>query len=215
MPTYLAKYRPLNSSSAGQRAAACFNIPPYVDGSCRREPDFECEFPAISALCRGKLFAPQLEEGDEVVYITTKDFYGEAFRHWRIVARIRVVKCFTSHQDAAIWYRSQIGKLPSNCMVAGNPPLPLSHTSRGASHCASGCGSSAASLKQWNKHYQKRADTIPVFLACEAVWWNLSAPAILTDERAFKILGSGKRVRSRNPIQITKRQLKRLESVDR
>src|SRR4051812_12314442 len=100
MPNYLAKYHPLNSTLAGQRAAAQFSIPPYVDGSCRREPDLECEFPAITALCRGELFAPYLKEGDEVIYITTKNFYGESFRHWRIVARLRILKRFESHAIA-------------------------------------------------------------------------------------------------------------------
>ena len=213
MSTYLAKYRPLNSTPEGQRVVGRFKIPPYVDGSCRREPDLECGFPSISALCRGELFAPHLKEGDEIVYITTKDFYGEAFRHWRIVARLKVLKRFASHPDAATWYRGQIGKVPSNCMVAGNPPLPLSRTSRGASNCAPGCGSVAATLKQWNEHYQKRADTIPVFLACKAVWKELVSPTILTDRNAFKILGSWELVRSRLPIKITDLERQSLESL--
>jgi len=213
MPIYLAKYRPLNSTPEGQRAVAQFNIPPYVDGSCRREPDLECEFPSISALCRGELFAPHLKEGDEIVYITTKDFYGEAFRHWRIVARLKVLKRFDSHPDAATWYRGQIGKVPSNCMVAGNSPLPLSHTSRGPSICAPGCGSAAATLKQWNAHYQTRTDTIPVLLACKSVWKELVSPPILADRNAFKILGSCERVNSRLPIKISPSELSAVEKL--
>ena len=213
MSTYLAKYFPLCSTNAGQLAAANFNLPPYVDGSCRREPDFECQFPSISAICRGKLFAPYLEEGDEIVYITTKGMYGETFEHRRIVARLKIFKRFPSHRDAAMWYRGKIGKVPSNCMVPGNPPFPLSHTTRGNGHCAPGCGSAAASLKQWNQRYQKRADTIQVFLACKSVWKELTSPAKLNDEVALKILGSWKRVRSRLPIQITEKELKAIESI--
>jgi hypothetical protein len=213
MTIYLAKYRPLNSTLEGQRAATRFDILPYVDGSCRREPDFECEFPSISALCRGKLFAPHLKEGDEVVYITTKNRYGEAFRHWRMVASLKVFKHFDSHSEAAEWYRGKVGKLPSNCIVAGNPPLPLSRTSRGTSNCAPGCGSAAATLKQWNDHYQGRANTIRVFLACKTVWKELTSPAILTDQAALKILKSEKRVNARNPIEITDAELKALESL--
>src|ERR1041384_4580006 len=212
MTIYLAKYRPLNSTPEGQRAVARFNIPPYVDGSCRREPDLECGFPSISALCRGELFAPHLQEGDEVVYITTKDFYGETFRHWRIVARLKIIKRFESHPDAAAWYRAHIGKVPSNSMIPDNPPLPLTHTSRGASNCAPGCGNAAATLKQWNQHYQRRADTIPVFLACKTVWKELNSPAILTDRAAFNVLGSWERVRSRLPIKITDAEAAALES---
>jgi hypothetical protein len=215
MSIYLAKYRPLNSTPEGQRAVARFNLSPYVDGSCRREPDFECKFPSITALCREDLFAPHLKEGDEVVYITTKYFYGWAFRHWRIVARLKVLKRFDSHLAAAAWYRSKIGKVPSNCMVPGNPPLPLNQTSRGASNRAPGCGSAAATLKKWNEHYQKRADTIQVFLACQTVWKQLKSPAILTDSTAFRILGSWERVRSRLPIKISTSELKALENIPR
>lgn len=100
MSIYLAKYRPLNSTPEGQRAAARFNIPPYVDGSCRRE----------------------------------------------------------------------------------------------------------------NEHYQKRADTIPVFLACQTVWKELLSPAILTDQAVFKILGSWERVRSRPPIRISFSELNALRT---
>jgi hypothetical protein len=215
MPIYLAKYGPLISTLEGQRASMRFNLLPYVDGSCRREPDFECEFPSITSLCRSDLFAPHLKEGDEVVYITKKDFYGEAFKHWRVIARLKILKRFDTHPDAAAWYRREIGKLPSNCMVAGNPPLPLSYTSRGASDCAQGCGSTAASLEKWNEHYQKRADTIPVFLTCKAMWKELSSPAILTDAEACRILKSWERVRSRLPIKITGAELEALENIRR
>lgn len=213
MSIYLAKYRPLGSTPDGQRAATRFNLPPYVDGSCRREPDFECEFPSISALCRGELFAPYLREEDEVVYITTKDFYGKDFRHWRIVARLKVLKRLKSHPDAAAWYQANIGKVPSNCMVPSNPPLPLSHTLRSASNCAPGCGATAATLNQWNDRYQERADQIPVFLVCETVWNELTAPVILTDAVAFRILGSWERIRSRLPITINPAELQAIEAI--
>lgn len=210
---YLAKYHPLNSTSEGRRAATQFNVLPYVDGSCRREPDFESEFPSISALCRGKLFAPRLEEGDEIVYITIKNRYGETSKHWRIVAHLKIFKCFDTHLKAAEWYREKVGKLPSNCMVAGNPPIPLYRTLHGASYCAPGCGSAAATLKQRNEHYQERADTTPIFFACETVWKELNSPTILTDKAAFKILKSKKRVNARNPIEITNAELKALEKL--
>ena len=108
--------------------------------------------PSITALCRGHLFAPHLQQGDEVLYVTFKDFYGQSFKHRRIVAHLKVLKRFESHTDAAQWYTSQGENLPSNCIVSGTQPLPLSHTTRGASNCAPGCGSAAATLKQWNAH---------------------------------------------------------------
>jgi hypothetical protein len=212
---YLVKYRPLVSTPEGVQPAKRFGIPPFVDGSCRREPDFESKFPSISALCRGTLFAPKLKEEDEVVYITTKNLYGETFWHRRIVAHLKVIKRFDSHTAAAKWYQAQGLCLPSNCMVAGSKLFPLSQTSRGASNCAPGCGSAAASLKKWNEHYQKRADSIPVFVVCKTVWKELESPAILTDQAAFKILGSWERVRSRLPIKITVPELQAIDAVAR
>jgi hypothetical protein len=119
---HLVKYSPLNSTEAGQRAVARFGLPPYADGSCRREPDFESQHPSITALCRRSLFAPHLKEGDEVLYLTVKDFYGKTFKHRRVVAVLKVLKRFDSQSDAARWYAAQGENLPSNCMVLGNPP---------------------------------------------------------------------------------------------
>ena len=50
---YLASYRPLTMNALGKAAIEDFGFPPYVDHSCRREPDFESQFPSISAICRG------------------------------------------------------------------------------------------------------------------------------------------------------------------
>ena len=67
MATFLATYRPICASAHGRQAVADFGIPPFVDASCRREPDFESSFPSISALCRGRQFAPRLHADDVVV----------------------------------------------------------------------------------------------------------------------------------------------------
>jgi hypothetical protein len=212
---YLVKYGPLNTTEEGQRAVARFGLPPYADGSCRREPDLESTYPSITALCRRELFAPHLKEGDKVLYLTIKDFYGQTFKHRRVVALLKVLKRFESHSDAARWYAAQGENLPSNCMVPGNPPLPLTHTSRGASSCAPGCGSAAATLKQWNTHYQRRADEVPVFLVCKTVWKELTSPSILTDQAAFQILKNSERVRSRLPIKITPSELQAIIALVR
>ena len=211
MTAYLAKYRPLLSTPEGQRAAERFKIPPFVDGSCRREPDLESKFPSITALCRGALFAPKLSVGDEVIYITFKNFYRQPSKHWRIVARLRVHRRFESHQHAAQWYRNNVVSLPSNCMVAGNPPKPLSQTLRAESSCGPGCSGSAATLKEWNDHYQKRANDHPVFLACELVWKELNSPAILTQAAALEILKTWDRVNARSPITISQSEAAALE----
>jgi len=40
MSTYLVTYRPLIGKRAGRDAIKEYNLPPHIDGSCRREPDF-------------------------------------------------------------------------------------------------------------------------------------------------------------------------------
>lgn len=59
---YLVTYRPLAYSVAGRKAAEAHGIPPFVDGSIRREPDLESAYPSISCLCRTARFAPRLRE---------------------------------------------------------------------------------------------------------------------------------------------------------
>jgi len=55
MTSFLATYRPISASWRGRNAVTRYGIPPYVDASCRREPDFESPLPSISALCRVRL----------------------------------------------------------------------------------------------------------------------------------------------------------------
>lgn len=214
MSIYLAKFRPLNSTSAGEHASRRLGIPPYVDGSCRREPDLELKCPSISALCRGALFVPNLRIGDQVIYMTAKGEYGEGFRHWRLVARLRLTRQFENHAVAGQWYRAYSGRLPSNCMIPENPPLPLDHTyDDGGSGCVAGCRSGAGRLEDWDARYWERARRWPMFFACECIWKELVRPAILRDQDALRILGTTVRVNSRLPIRITESELQQLEGM--
>ena len=47
---YLCSYKPLRYTSAGRNAIAKTDLPPFIDGSCRREPDFQAQAPSISAI---------------------------------------------------------------------------------------------------------------------------------------------------------------------
>ena len=99
---FLSSFRPLVPNRAGRKPIANFGRPPYVDSSCRREPDLEHAFPSISALCHVKLFAPRLHEQAVVAFITKKDRYGgHDESHWRLVAIVRVVRRSDTHSDAA------------------------------------------------------------------------------------------------------------------
>lgn len=176
---FLITYSPLVGTIQGQEAIEAHDYPLFVDSSCRREPDFEAHYPSISCLCRRKLFAPRLHEGDKVMYITRKGFYFNLEEeHWRKVAILQVVKRFESHQLAADWYRAQGLKLPGNCMVEGNEPLPLDHT--GKEVCNPSCQEENNELQEWDDIYHERADECGVFLACEVVYMELYKPPMIT-----------------------------------
>src|SRR5437879_479234 len=57
---FLATYHPLAQTSCGRQAIREHALLPFIDGSCRREPDFESRFPSITATCRGRNCAPRL-----------------------------------------------------------------------------------------------------------------------------------------------------------
>ena len=174
---YLTSYKPLICKPAGLRASSRYNLPPFLDGSCRREPDFQSPRPSISALCRLSKFAPRLRLDDLVVYMTTQaNYLSEKEKHWRFVAVLRVTQRFLNHNEAATWYRANNFPLPSNCIVRGNPPLPLSRTIRAYD-----------SITQWDLIYKKRVRKYPLFLACESLFMNLANPPIITREIMMQV----------------------------
>ena len=76
---YLNSFRPLCKNEIGRRAIIRYNHHPYIDASCRREPDLESVFPTISSICRQGHFAPRPRMVDIVVYITGKQkYYGDS-----------------------------------------------------------------------------------------------------------------------------------------
>lgn len=129
--SFLTTYRPLCRTRKGREAIQRHAQQPFVDGSCRREPDLESPNAAITALCRGRMFAPRLRVGDQVAYVTKKGRYGEHQRsHWRLVALLSVIERFASHDDAALWYRERALGVPRNCITSGSLPLDLELTRR-------------------------------------------------------------------------------------
>src|SRR5689334_13753800 len=96
MRFYLTTYRPLCGTPFGRDAATRHGLPPFIDGSCRREPDFQSRFPTITALCRAGKFAPRLQVHDHVAYITAGS--------WHLTAILEVIKKLTSHAAAAEWF---------------------------------------------------------------------------------------------------------------
>jgi hypothetical protein len=189
MSAFLVTYRPLAVSARGRLVANMFALPPFIDASCRREPDFQMPYPSISAICRVKQFAPRLKVDDEILYLTVKSTFGQPTEpHYRAVAHLKVKKLFPTHSAAADWYRKQGCSVPSNCLITGNPPISYELTGATLGGKASACAT-AASLRAWDDMYHQRARKVSVFLACEPLWLELHQPPRLFVEDIIRVFG--------------------------
>ncbi len=198
---YLCSFRPLAESPIGQLAVEQFKLPPFVDASCRREPDFASSYPSITALCRSSKFAPRLGIGDAVVYITRKaNYFNAVQRHWRMVAILKVVASYPNHTSAAAWFTCRSLPLPSNCVVPGNPPLPLEMTDR-----------HRPDLRRWEAIYRLRARTWGVFHICESLFCDLHHPPAITDAMMMEVFG--RIPNTRNPPAISELQFASLKNI--
>lgn len=170
---YLNSYRPLVASAYGRRASELYNIPPFVDGSIRREPDLEHAFPSISCICRAGKFAPHLRIGDVVGYLTVKGLYGQVdHRHWRLTAILRVLMVFDSHAKAQTWYSEHDLPLPNNCLVSGNAHKPIKHSHR--IHRRDKNSDGCARSRSWDCGYRQRVRKFGTFVVCERKFIDLS-----------------------------------------
>lgn len=178
---FLNSYVPLVETAYGREAASRHDLPPFIDGAIRREPDLEHRYPSISCLCRRDKFAPRLLAGDVVMYITRKGRYRSKHRHWRATTVLHVEQTFDSHAAAAEWYEGEGLTVPSNCMVAGNPSAPISHSHR--LH-VSGHLDDARLLHTWDRGYAARAQENGCFVVCKPIWRCLdwTAPEIQEDD---------------------------------
>lgn len=207
---YLVTYAPLVCSKAGRAAVEQYGVPPFVDGSIRREPDLEHELPSISCLCHAGKFAPRLEVGDFVAYLTRKARYGLKERHRRLTALLQVVALFESHAAAADYYRECRRPLPQNCVVPGNLPLPLDHSHRRFD--ASGCASDSQTHRAWEAEYRARARKFPRFVVCEPMYQNLSWTApVVGDAELQRVFG--RIPGTQNPGAMTVDDLRKLVRV--
>ena len=195
----LNTYTPLCYTKYGRKAIEKYGFAPYIDCSCRREPDFVNPFPSITALCRGRGCAPRLNERDRIVYMTVKGNYDNFNeRHNRLVAILEIYKRFESHEKAASWYKEQGIALPSNCLVEGNPPLSVDKTiglksplmkrilKRSSEHQNKQLD---AHIAAWDKEYWDKCKKYPVFLTCKKIFLELQNPPIITSADLKKIFG--------------------------
>jgi hypothetical protein len=220
---YLNSFQPLCRNTLGQQAIARYHFSPFIDGSCRREPDLQHDLPSISSLCRAGTFAPQLYPGDIIVYQTVKRNWNLDFPHNRLVAILEVTDRMDSHESAAEWYRDQGYRLPSNCMVRENPPLPFDQTAGNFDSA----GELQAFLAEppeaqttigrdriiiWNGQYRKRSRTWGTFLATKIIYRELINPPALSRETLVEIFGDPPPNTQRAQV-ITIEQLRALMAI--
>ncbi len=196
MADFPCSFTPLCSTPEGIHASIVHSIPPYVDGSCRREPDFEHHFPCITGLCRPDAngpgsFAGRLQVGDRVVYWTNQH---RKARVNHLVSVLEVIQKVDSHVDARRWYEQHELPLPNNLIVRGNHCIPWNKT-----HQQPRCVEEPDSLKVWDAGYVARAVGHPDVAICQ--FWNairfLHNPPIIDVQHAF-----GHAIETQNPAEF-------------
>jgi len=165
----MTSFTPIIFNNAGKNAVAKFDfLPPYIDGSCRREPDFEQEYPAITGLCRPG-FAAKLNIGDIVIYCTNQRGIGPR----KVVAILQVIAKLNTHECAADWYFGQRLPFPSNLVTANSKPIPLDQTHNIRNF---------SDVTKWDAMYKYRATKYPIVTVCKKIQVELNNPTILDVE---------------------------------
>ena len=195
---YLVSFHPLCSTPHGRRAVKAFRLPPFIDGSCRREPDLQATPASITALCRAGKFAPRLRVGDRIFYMTVKGTYGRV-KGRGLVAALEVIRVLPTHQTAARWYRSRGVGVPSNCMIRGNAPIPVPRTRGLPSNTDeswklwSKSRSGPPTLAAWDQGYKERARDFPCFVVTRSLKPSaINNPRIASDEQINAALRTDK-----------------------
>ncbi|SFH39270.1 hypothetical protein [Pontibacter chinhatensis] len=191
----LVTYQPLCYTLLGIEAIQTKGLPPFIDASCRREPDFEGVFPSISALCRKNKLAPQLRQGDIVVYLTKPGKFQCSRPYlrqdeYKLTGILEVVDTFKDHVAAGMWFDANGYALPSNCLVAGNAPKRLFETGGDfksqrelkaflAMEQEKQSRVADTRVRAWDRQYQQRAVEFPSFVVTRPVYLDLNNPISL------------------------------------
>lgn len=174
-------------NAVGVQAVNSYNQEPYIDGSCRREPDFQNKYPSISSLCRGYRLVSRLNPNDFVVYCTVRHTYPGKYKYTRfLTAVLKVIDSFDTH-TAASQSSYYSGNLPINCMVPNNPPKPFLEScytfpEKGGDIRFLSLPIPAQTIKAnaimrvWNQDYQDRADAYGKLVVTKPLHLNYRTP---------------------------------------
>jgi hypothetical protein len=156
MAVYLNTFSPICANKFGRNSVTENNLPHFIDGSCRREPDFENPYPAITQLCRPGKLVPRLKNGDLVIYLTKNGRYGENFSHWKFIGILEVISLYQNHNSAATFYTNNSIPISQNIFCANSNPLNLNLT-HGICGFKHGNLSPTRIIQIWNEFYRIRS----------------------------------------------------------
>ena len=199
MPTFwLSTYHPLASEPEGPWRNHAPALPPYVDASCRREPDLESSFPTITGLSRPPSVR-KLAEGDIVVYVTTRGPFEGQEPHRRLTAVLTVLSARKSHAGAGDFYREKGLPLPRNLLLPGNGPLPIEMTE--GFYRADGpdgeevrvsprdAGDGPRVVAEWDKQFTLRKNQCQDVRICEPRFVDVAQGRVLDDATVTSVFG--------------------------
>jgi hypothetical protein len=189
---FFTSFYPLCCMAQGIKAIENYNLPPFIDGSCLREPDFQHDYPAITGLCRPG-FVDRLNIDDLIIYTTNKKLLGSKM----LIAVLKVLEIEADHTKAFNWYESKNAIPPNNIMVPGNFVIPLEKTHGIGPWIGWGWTKEdidedrEESLEAWGRSYEKRALESPKVAICEVFNGikNLNKPYELRDSSVGQIFG--------------------------
>lgn len=223
----LVTYKPLCSNIFGINAIKSFGLNPYIDSSCRREPDLELSNPSISGLCRKNKLAPQLKLDDIIIYLTLPPKYKVAQKYlnqdtYNLTAILKVINVFPNHISASKWYETNCLPIPSNCMIKGNPPKDFNLTGSNYNSQKKMKDYFSLSLiektkearKQliiWNKEYNTRADQYPSFVITEYLYNHIINP-IPIHKNQLRNIFNGVIPGTQNPKNLSKEEFNKLKT---
>lgn len=190
MAVFLNSFTPLAVNKFGRAAAALHNLPLHIDGSCRREPDFENSKPAITQLCRPTKLVTRLNKNDLVIYITKLGRYGTKKAHWKLISILEVIEVVPDHNSALAYYTQNKIPVSQNIMCESTSPFPLDYT-HGINENNKNNTDAVRVIEKWNIGYMYRAKHY-LEVAITQVWNDvlyLDNPPIINHQMMTSIFG--------------------------
>jgi len=190
MAVFLNSFTPLATNMVGRASAKNYSLPLYIDGSCRREPDFENAKPAITQLCRPTKLVTRLNKKDLVIYITKLNRYGTKQAHWKLISILEVIDIVPDHNSALTYYTNNKIPVSQNIICNSTTPFPLDYT-HGINENNKNNTDANKVIKKWNAGYMYRAKQYPE-VAITQVWndiLHLDNPPIINHQMMKSIFG--------------------------